>query len=90
MKINFFPLLLAEKLKNVEFLLNIWRTRRIRNIRLRQRLKGKPNRTEKSGGRGWQKYTVKKKQSAETKQNNKTTKVNTEKERVQQIQKTWA
>jgi len=39
---------------------------------------------------GWQKYTVKKKQSAETKQNNKTTKVNTEKERVQQIQKTWA
>jgi len=61
MKINFFPLLLAEKLKNVEFLLNIWRTRRIRNIRLRQRLKGKPNRTEKMGrGRGWQKYTVKK------------------------------
>jgi len=49
MKINFFPLLLAEKLKNVEFLLNIWRTRRIRNIRLRQRLKGKPNRTEKKG-----------------------------------------
>jgi len=41
MNINFLPVLLAKELKNVEYLLNIWRTRRIRNIRLRQRLKRK-------------------------------------------------
>jgi len=84
MNINFLPVLLAKELKNVEYLLNIWRTRRIRNIRLRQRLKGKRKKKMKRALEmgGWEKQ-----QSAETKQNNKTTKVNTEKKRVQQITK---
>lgn len=81
---------MAERLKNVEFLLNIWRTRRIRNIRLGRRLKGKTaqkiqkkkeNERKREEKQSWLKQN-------QTKQNNKTTKVNTEKEGVQQIQKT--
>jgi len=37
---------LAAKFKNVEFLLNNWRSRRIRNIRLRRRLKGEQTKSK--------------------------------------------
>lgn len=55
---------MAVEHENVEFLLNIWRSHRIRNIRLRRRLKGKQTKAQ---------------QKIKIKENNKTTKVNSKK-----------